>query len=71
MCRYRAASEAVQPILKEYDPAASSYSLDEAFLDVTDYCAAHGVSGEYDDNNNYTFAVRKLCVLLNLLSITR
>eukprot|EP00884_Botryococcus_braunii_P018752 jgi/Botrbrau1/5560/Bobra.0023s0043.1 len=43
--KYSAASKEVKEILRCYDPAASSYSLDEASLDVTAYCAAHGTSG--------------------------
>lgn len=45
-CRYTSASKEVKDILREYDMAASSYSLDEAFLDVADYCEAKGMTGE-------------------------
>lgn len=46
-CRYASASKEVKNILREYDAAASSYSLDEAFLDVTDYCEANGLTGKH------------------------
>jgi DNA polymerase kappa len=33
-------------VFREIDPDFEAGSLDEAFLDVTDYCAARGLTGE-------------------------
>ena len=44
--RYSEASRAVKDILRLYDPDLESASLDEAHLDVTDYCKNHNLSGE-------------------------
>eukprot|EP00753_Platysulcus_tardus_P008415 PLAT1597.1.p1 GENE.PLAT1597.1~~PLAT1597.1.p1 ORF type:complete len:570 (-),score=258.03 PLAT1597.1:60-1769(-) len=43
----KAAAEAVRSILREYDPALTSHTLDEAFLDLTAYWAEHADSGRY------------------------
>lgn len=43
--RYEAAAEAVRGVLRDFDPRFSAASLDEAALDVTDYCAASGLGG--------------------------
>lgn len=43
--KYTKASEAVRAIFREFDENLESGSLDEAYLDVTDYCAAHGTTG--------------------------
>lgn len=44
MCVDRAAA-AVRAILADYDPDFEAGSLDEAYLDVTDYCRQHGLIG--------------------------
>jgi DNA polymerase kappa len=44
--KYEAASAATREVFKQYDPHFEAGSLDEAYLDVTDYCAAHGMTGE-------------------------
>ncbi len=43
--KYTAASRASRVIFGNYDDDFSAGSLDEAHLDVTDYCALHGVTG--------------------------
>lgn len=43
---YRASSERVMRLLAPYTPQLEPRSLDEAYLDVTDYCATHGICGE-------------------------
>lgn len=40
-----ACSEAARAIFRDYDSDMVAGSLDEAYLDVTDYCTAHGVTG--------------------------
>ena len=35
--KYRAASDEINTILKDYDPDLESVGLDEANLDITDY----------------------------------
>jgi DNA polymerase kappa len=44
--KYEAASAATREVFRQYDPHFEAGSLDEAYLDVTDYCAAHGMTGE-------------------------
>jgi DNA polymerase kappa len=44
--KYEAASAATREVFKLYDPHFEAGSLDEAYLDVTDYCAQHGMTGE-------------------------
>ena len=44
--KYEAASAATREMFKVYDPHFVAGSLDEAYLDVTDYCAAHSMTGE-------------------------
>ena len=44
--KYSEASQAVRTIFREYDENLECGSLDEAYLDVTSYCAEHGVSGK-------------------------
>uniref|UniRef100_A0A383WPR7 DNA polymerase kappa n=1 Tax=Tetradesmus obliquus TaxID=3088 RepID=A0A383WPR7_TETOB len=44
--KYEAASAATREVFKLYDPHFVAGSLDEAYLDVTDYCAAHSMTGE-------------------------
>ncbi|KAK9862384.1 hypothetical protein WJX84_004497 [Apatococcus fuscideae] len=43
--KYTAASRASRVIFADYDAEFSAGSLDEAHLDVTDYCNQHGLSG--------------------------
>jgi DNA polymerase kappa len=44
--KYTAASEETRAVFRCYDPAFEAGSLDEAYLDVTDYCQEQGVTGE-------------------------
>ncbi|KIY92783.1 DNA polymerase kappa subunit [Monoraphidium neglectum] len=44
--KYTAASEETRRVFRVYDPDFRAGSLDEAYLDVTDYCSRHGVTGE-------------------------
>ena len=41
-----ACSVAARSIFRDYDSDMVAGSLDEAYLDVTDYCVAHDVSGK-------------------------
>ncbi|KAK9819455.1 hypothetical protein WJX74_007636 [Apatococcus lobatus] len=43
--KYSAASRASRVIFADYDAEFSAGSLDEAHLDVTDYCSQHGLTG--------------------------
>ena len=43
--KYTAASRASRVIFADYDAEFSAGSLDEAHLNVTDYCNQHGLSG--------------------------
>ena len=40
-----AVSQQTRAIFAEYDPDMEAGSLDEAFLDITAYCARHGMTG--------------------------
>lgn len=44
--KYTAASAEAFAVFRCYDPRVAGASLDEAYLDVTQHCAAHGMSGE-------------------------
>ncbi|KXZ53568.1 hypothetical protein GPECTOR_6g485 [Gonium pectorale] len=44
--RYTAAAERVRAVFAQFDPAFESGGLDEAYLDITDYCREAGCSGE-------------------------
>jgi DNA polymerase kappa len=44
--KYKAASNLTRQVFKQYDPHFEAMSLDEAHLDVTDYCASHNTNGE-------------------------
>lgn len=44
--RYTAASAETRTVFARYDPHFAAGSLDEAYLDVTDFCGRHGLSGE-------------------------
>lgn len=43
--KYTAAAKVVRGIFARYDPAFRPASLDEAYLDITEYCKKHGVLG--------------------------
>jgi DNA polymerase kappa len=43
--KYAAASEQTRTIFRDVDAAFDAGSLDEAYLDATNYCARHGLSG--------------------------
>ncbi|CAK7226769.1 hypothetical protein SBRCBS47491_006342 [Sporothrix bragantina] len=42
--KYTAKAQEIRQILAEYDPRFESASIDEAYLNVTQYCATHGMS---------------------------
>lgn len=44
--KYQCVSERTRAVFARYDPAFEAGSLDEAYLDVTAYCAEHGATGE-------------------------
>lgn len=44
--KYTAASVEAFAVFRTYDARVAGASLDEAYLDVTQHCAAHGMSGE-------------------------
>lgn len=44
--KYTKAAEGVRAVLRLFDPDFECASLDEAYLDVTDYCQAHDMTGE-------------------------
>ena len=44
--KYTKAAQAVREIIAVYDPDYESASLDEAYLDITAYCALHDTSGK-------------------------
>ncbi|KAG2487883.1 hypothetical protein HYH03_013465 [Edaphochlamys debaryana] len=44
--KYTAAAEGVRAVFRQLDPDFESGGLDEAYLDVTDFCAAHGMTPE-------------------------
>ena len=43
--KYSKASSEVRAVFRDYDPDLDAASLDEAYMDVTDYCKAHQKSG--------------------------
>ena len=43
--KYTRAAAATRAIFAQYDPDFEAGSLDEAYLDVTDYCRAHETTG--------------------------
>ena len=47
--KYTKASGEVQAVFREYDPEMEAASMDEAYLDVTDYCASHDMPGNLAD----------------------
>lgn len=44
--KYSAASAEAFAVFRSYDERVAGASLDEAYLDVTQYCSAHGMTGE-------------------------
>ncbi|KAI1292670.1 DNA polymerase kappa [Halotydeus destructor] len=52
--KYKAASSEVMSVLEEYDPNYFSASLDEAYLDITDYVKSHMQSSNIsvEENSN-------------------
>jgi DNA polymerase kappa len=44
--KYTAKAKEVRAVLEQYDPRFQSASLDEAYLNITPYCAEHSMSGE-------------------------
>ena len=45
--KYSRASKAARATFAVFDPDFEACSLDEACLDITDYCAAHGMTGAH------------------------
>lgn len=43
--KYSKASSEVRAVFRDYDPDLDAASLDEAYMDVTDYCRSHEKSG--------------------------
>ena len=43
--KYSRVAAATREVFATYDPDFEACSLDEACLDITDYCAAHGMTG--------------------------
>ena len=43
--KYTTASQATRAIFRMFDPDFEAGSLDEAYLDLTDYCNQHGMTG--------------------------
>lgn len=41
--KYTAKAQEVRRIIAQYDPRFESASIDEAYLNVTEYCASHGI----------------------------
>ena len=44
--KYTSKAEEVREILADYDPRFESASIDEAYLNITEYCREHGMSPE-------------------------
>ena len=44
-CRSPNCLQETRAVFRRYDPDFQAGSLDEAYMDVTDYCQQHGVSG--------------------------
>jgi DNA polymerase kappa len=44
--KYNAKAAEVRAVISEYDPRFESASIDEAYLNVTQYCVEHGLSPE-------------------------
>lgn len=44
--KYTAASAEAFAVFRTYDEQVEGASLDEAYLDVTQYCITHGMTGE-------------------------
>ena len=44
--KYSKASSEVRAVFQDYDPDLDAASLDEAYMDVTEYCRAHEKSGK-------------------------
>ena len=58
----RRAAAAVRAVFVDYDARFEAGSLDEAYLDVTDYCRQHGLTGRHQDNGlMQTCLVRQVC----------
>ena len=56
--KYRDVSKIFRGILSEYDPEFESMGLDEANLDVTDYCISRAIFSE-DDHKALAQEIRK------------
>ena len=44
--KYKDAADISRTVFAQYDPKFAAGSLDEAYLDITDYCVSNNVSGE-------------------------
>ncbi|KXL41661.1 hypothetical protein M433DRAFT_131517 [Acidomyces richmondensis BFW] len=44
--KYTAKAKEVRAVLEQYDPRFESASIDEAYLNITDYCAEHNMAPE-------------------------
>jgi len=57
--KYTAASGRTREVFALYDPGFEAGSLDEAYLDVTDYCKTHAVTGQQVKERHSTADVDK------------
>ena len=53
--KYSRAAATTREIFATYDPDLEACSLDEACLDITDYCAAHDVTGAQHRSSVYRY----------------
>jgi nucleotidyltransferase/DNA polymerase involved in DNA repair len=57
--QYQAEAERIRAILRDYDPHPRSMSLDEAYLDVTDFVAAARAAGQNMDGSMVAETIRR------------
>ena len=51
--KYKAVSKDVQDIFREYDPNFAPMSLDEAYLNITNYLESHTIDFEEDSDKSF------------------
>lgn len=59
--KYKAVSKEVQEIFSHYDPGFSPMSLDEAYLDITDYLQKNSSLCLDEDGKNNSSLFQHLC----------
>ena len=57
LCCTNRAAAAVRAILYDFDPGFEAGSLDEAYLDITDYCQQHSLTGELCAHPDFPLSV--------------